>query len=89
MKRLRIIVKGKVQGVYFRATTETVATTLELTGFVRNERDGSVYIEAQGNEEPLARFVEWCKRGPERAKVEELLIEEIIEMEEDGFTMRR
>jgi acylphosphatase len=77
MKRLRIIVTGKVQGVYYRANTEKTARQLGLAGFVRNERDGNVYIEAQGQQEILEQFVEWCKRGPDRAVVENVNVTEI------------
>lgn len=69
-KHLRIIVRGKVQGVYFRASTKSVADILGIKGFVRNDKDGSVYIEAEGDELGLQQFMEWCHEGPEGAIVE-------------------
>jgi len=69
-KHYTIQVFGKVQGVYFRASTQAEAQRLGLNGFVRNEADGSVYIEAEGAEEQLHQLVEWCHEGPSRARVE-------------------
>lgn len=69
MKHLSIKVSGKVQGVYFRASTKDAAEKYEINGFVRNERDGSVYIEAEGEAENLKQFLDWCKHGPAHAIV--------------------
>lgn len=70
-----IRVYGKVQGVWFRDTTRKKALELEITGFVRNEQDGSVYIEAEGDESSLEKLVEWCHVGPERAAVTSVEVE--------------
>lgn len=72
MKHLDIKVYGLVQGIFFRATAREQADKLEITGFARNETDGSVYIEAEGEEEKLDEFVSWCKVGPTSAKVEKV-----------------
>ncbi len=64
-----IRVTGRVQGVYYRASARAEAERLGLCGFVRNEPDGSVYAEAEGDSEPLDRFIAWCRRGPEYALV--------------------
>ncbi|MBI3511533.1 MAG: acylphosphatase [Bacteroidetes bacterium] len=85
MKRLSIHVTGKVQGVFFRASTATKAKQIGLTGFVRNEKDGSVYLEAQGNEKQLEEFLVWCRRGPERAVVKEIVVDEISFTAQDDF----
>lgn len=76
IKHLNIRVYGRVQGVFYRATALEIATNLGLKGFVRNERDESVYIEAEGEEEKLNEFIDWCHIGPMRAKVEKVLTEE-------------
>jgi acylphosphatase len=76
MKHLKIRVKGKVQGVYYRATTVEKAKLYNVNGFVRNETDGSVYIEVEGEEESLKEFVAWCHIGSTRAVVESVTIEE-------------
>lgn len=70
MKHIDIKVTGKVQGVFFRASTKAVADQMGVKGLVKNEKDGSVYIEAEADEITLAMFVEWCNEGPEKSKVE-------------------
>ncbi len=74
MKHVSIRVYGKVQGVFFRASAKTRADELEVMGIVRNEPDGSVYIEAEGSEEALREFAGWCGRGPEFARVERCVV---------------
>ena len=70
MKRhYKIKVSGKVQGVFYRASTKQMADLLGIKGFVRNEPDETVYIEAEGDEEVLVKFIQWCHHGPERAQV--------------------
>jgi acylphosphatase len=70
VKHLNIIITGKVQGVGFRETTKIIANQMMVTGFVRNEKDGSVYIEAEGEAIFLEEFVNWCHEGPDRSRVE-------------------
>lgn len=89
MKRLVIRVSGKVQGVFFRASARDEADRLGLRGFVRNEPDSSVYVEAEGDEIALTRFAEWCKKGPPRAKVLTFVIEEAEPVGYVGFTIDR
>jgi len=60
----RIHVTGRVQGVGFRYSTVREAKRRGITGFVKNQYDGSVYIEAEGSQEQLLDLVEWCRRGP-------------------------
>lgn len=83
MKHYNIRVTGKVQGVFFRDSTRNKANDLGVKGFVRNEPDGSVYIEAEAGEETLKEFTEWCKQGPSSAVVDDI---EIKEAEPAGFT---
>jgi len=83
MKHINIKVKGKVQGVYFRATTKAVADQLGAKGFVVNLNDGSVYIEAEGDSFTLDSLVEFCHEGPDRAEVESLDVEETSDIK--GF----
>jgi len=66
---LNITIIGKVQGVYFRASTKQKADALGVKGFVRNQPNGSVYIEAEAAPEVLEKFLTWCHQGPERAQV--------------------
>jgi len=76
MKHLKIKVYGKVQGVYYRATAVEMAKLYSVFGFVRNEKDGTVYIEVEGKEENMKKFVAWCHIGSERALVEKVILEE-------------
>lgn len=76
MKHFSIRVSGKVQGVFFRATTKEQADLLGVKGFVRNEANGDVYIEAEGNDNQLQEFLKWCEHGSSRARVDNLQIEE-------------
>lgn len=70
MKSVRIRVIGKVQGVFFRVSTKEQADRLELTGWVKNERDGSVLIEAEGSDAQVDKLIEWCNVGPSASSVE-------------------
>ncbi|HET8522289.1 MAG TPA: acylphosphatase [Thermomicrobiales bacterium] len=85
-QRLRIRVFGRVQGVFFRASTRREAHHLGLAGFARNEPDGSVLIEAEGDAEALARLVEWCQDGPPAAEVSRVETEPLPFAGEQGFT---
>ncbi|MBW8684835.1 acylphosphatase [Chitinophaga rhizophila] len=69
-----ILVKGKVQGVSFRASARHTANDLGITGEVRNLPDGSVFISAEGEEQQMESFIAWCRQGPALAKVTELVI---------------
>ena len=66
---LSINVTGKVQGVYFRASTKLKADELNLKGTVMNLSNGSVQIEVVGEKESLQKFIDWCHEGPEQAEV--------------------
>lgn len=68
-KHLDITVKGKVQGVFYRASTKAVADQLGITGTVKNTDDGNVQIAAEGTPTLLDMFMEWCQEGPEKAEV--------------------
>ncbi|HRY33609.1 MAG TPA: acylphosphatase [Bacteroidales bacterium] len=67
-----IIVRGLVQKVGFRFHANLEANRNNLRGFVRNEPDGSVHIEAEGDEENLRRFIGWCQVGPRHAVIEQV-----------------
>ncbi len=69
MARARIIVKGRVQGVSYRAYTVETATELGLKGWVRNTRDGDVEILAEGKKGGIERLIKWCANGPSLASV--------------------
>lgn len=74
MKAVTIKVIGKVQGVWFRASTQEKAAELNLTGEVKNMQDGSVFIAAEGNDNDIQTFINWCKHGPKMASVNEIIV---------------
>lgn len=69
MEHWIIRVKGRVQGVFYRKSTQEKAQELGLKGFVQNQADGSVHIQAQGSREKLEQLYQWCHNGPSAAKV--------------------
>ncbi len=69
MTHLDIVVKGKVQGVLYRASTKAVADQLGVKGYIKNDVNGDVLIAAEGDNLALEMFLEWCHEGPEHAEV--------------------
>ena len=82
MKSVSITVTGKVQGVFFRASAKDIAEKLDVRGFAQNMPNGSVYIEAEGDEENLKQFIGWCQQGPPRASVSNV---NVVEAEPKSF----
>jgi acylphosphatase len=70
--RAEIVVKGRVQGVFFRASAQQEALGLGLTGEVRNLPDGCVEAIAEGEKRAVEDFISWCRRGPPSARVEDV-----------------
>jgi acylphosphatase len=83
LQHFKIIVSGKVQGVFYRAIAKEKADEWGIKGFVRNESNGDVYIEAEAEEDILYKFIKWCNMGPARAKVDRI---EAIPGEVNGYT---
>jgi len=69
MKRMHVIISGRVQGVFFRAYTKETAIALKLTGWVRNLPDGRVETVFEGEDKDVQAMLEWCKKGPPHAIV--------------------
>ena len=67
---LNISIRGKVQGVFFRAYAKQKAEELGLKGFVKNRNDGSVYVEIEGEKKMLDEFIRWCHKGSPGSEVE-------------------
>lgn len=72
MKHLDITVKGKVQGVFYRASTKAVADQLGVRGTIKNMPNGDVFIEAEADQPTLEMFLDWCHEGPEDAKIQSI-----------------
>lgn len=77
MKGVKIIVKGKVQGVFFRASTLNEARRLSIFGTVENTKLGDVKIIAEGSDENLEKFLVWCRKGPLMAAVTSMTINDV------------
>ncbi|MFZ3058454.1 MAG: acylphosphatase [Candidatus Methanoperedens sp.] len=88
--RVHVFVSGKVQGVFFRSGTRDKADELGLSGWVRNLQDGRVEAVFEGEEGMVEKMVEWCRKGPEYARVTGVkVIPEPYMGEFSGFLMRR
>ena len=74
VSRVNVIISGRVQGVWFRASTKEKADQLGITGWVRNTSDGNVEAVFEGDEKILQEMLEWCHQGPTHAKVENVKI---------------
>ena len=69
-KRIHLVVRGRVQGVYFRASAQREARGLGLTGWVKNRNDGAVELVAEGEEDQVKDFLAWAQHGPSTARVD-------------------
>ncbi len=75
-KSYQLIISGRVQNVGFRHHTQDKALTLGVAGFVKNEPNGDVYVEAEGPDQPVYEFIRWCHQGPSWARVFEVKVVE-------------
>ena len=82
MPTIHILIKGRVQGVFYRATARDMAESFGLTGWIKNTKEGDVEAVASGSEEQLQQFVEWCKAGPPQAIVTNVAVNKI---EDEAF----
>lgn len=73
MKRVHVIISGRVQGVFFRAETQRAAMGLNLTGWVRNLPDGRVEAVFEGEDTNVDKMLAWCHHGPPAARVQEVI----------------
>jgi len=90
MKITQMIVKGKVQGVFFRANTQKKATLLGLKGYVRNLENGDVQVIASGADEKIDILLDWINRSPEGAEVHDIELKTFdIDKEFKKFSIRK
>ena len=89
MKTIRLTIKGKVQGVFYRATAKDVADQLGVKGWIKNLPNNNVEIRATASEELLQKLIAWCKQGPPKARVEDVIIEELNLEDFSGFRIIR
>lgn len=69
-KRIEVVVHGRVQGVFYRASAQREARRLGLTGWVKNRPDGTVEVIAEGEEDQVKDFLAWAQHGPTTARVD-------------------
>lgn len=74
MPTIHLIIKGKVQGVFYRATAKEVAEEIGVTGWIKNTSEGNVELMATGTEEQLIYLIDWCKQGPPKSIVSDVMV---------------
>lgn len=90
VRRVHLVIKGLVQGVSYRASAQDEARRLGVKGWVRNLPNGDVESMAEANAETIERFVAWCHRGPEEARVSHVAVSESSSSEVfSDFQVRR
>lgn len=77
MKRVRVIISGRVQGVGFRYFVQNNALRFGINGYVKNMPGGNVEVDAEGEAEPLDRFLMACRQGPPQARVDDFVIQDV------------
>jgi acylphosphatase len=88
MKAVDVLISGRVQGVFFRARAREEAHALGITGWIRNEPDGSVAGHFEGSDDAVDQLVEWCRRGPSYARVERVSVAPSIPSGATEFAVR-
>ena len=83
METMHLIISGKVQGVFYRASAKKKAEELNIRGWIKNTSEGNVEAVITGHELRIKDFIEWCKSGPDRAKVDDvqILLQEFLDFE--------
>lgn len=79
METVHLLISGKVQGVFFRQTASKVAQELNIKGWIRNTRDSKVESVITGSADDVNDFINWCKKGPEKAEVENVAVSKLPE----------
>lgn len=74
MQTVKLLIKGKVQGVFYRASAKEIAKKLTITGWIKNTKEGNVESVASGSEDAIRQFILWCRQGPPEAIVAEVIV---------------
>ena len=85
---MRVVVTGRVQGVWFRDSMREVARREGVYGWVRNRSDGAVEAELEGGEDAVDRVVRWAHTGPPRARVDAVQVGSVAAVGETSFRVR-
>lgn len=86
--RVRVVVSGQVQGVWFRESCRRIAADHEVSGWVENRADGTVLAVFEGHEPAVAHMIAWCREGPPRATVAGVDVTEEPPEQLSGFRVR-
>ena len=88
MIRRRVVVRGRVQGVFFRDTCRREARSRGVSGWAANRADGSVEVVLEGEADAVDQMLAWCRTGPEEASVASVEVEVEQPQQESGFRVR-
>jgi acylphosphatase len=88
---VHLLIKGKVQGVFYRASAKKMAESLSVAGWIKNQSSGAVEAIITGEDKALEEFIDWCKKGPGSAVVREVIVAEgaVLKSREEGFQIIR
>jgi len=82
---LHLIIRGKVQGVFYRVSARKKAIEIGISGWIKNTPELHVEVMAQGTDEQLQQFIEWCREGPSKARVDNIITEEATGLHFEEF----
>ena len=89
MPTFQLLIKGKVQGVFYRSTARHKARELNISGWIRNTNEGDVEAMISGEDKNLKLFIEWCKTGPAEADVTDVTVTQQPPMTFNSFEIKR
>lgn len=89
MPTVHLIIKGKVQHVFYRASARDEAEKLGIKGWIKNTPEGNVEAVVNGNQECIDRYITWCWKGPSSAKVESVEVKDLQDELFEGFKIIR
>ncbi len=88
IEAVHIVVRGRVQGVWYRGSAQALAADLDLAGWAKNCPDGTVEIHVEGTRAKLDKFIEWCKKGPPSADVTGIDVTPVAPKKMEKFFIR-
>jgi acylphosphatase len=89
MTTKHLIIKGKVQGVFYRASAKKKAEELRVCGWVKNTKEGHVEALVSGETDQVDQFIEWCYKGPSDAEVDSVIVEDVENQSLHSFSIIR
>ncbi len=89
MSTVHLLITGKVQGVFYRASAKKIANKLGITGWIKNTEDGNVEATVSGERSVIENFINWCKYGPDRACVAQVTVKELSDIAFNEFVIVR